>query len=78
MPDEYSQYNDPDLVNLNYNGQPIGQVGNADLCDPVQGGWYYDNPAAPTRINTCEQTCLKLAEGGSVDVVLGCPTVKIE
>jgi hypothetical protein len=78
VPAEYSQYNDPDLVNLAHNGEPIGQVAGADQCDPVQGGWYYDNPAAPTRINTCDQTCQKLAEGGSVDVVLGCPTVKIE
>lgn len=26
-------------------------------CDPVSGGWYYDNPAAPTLVKLCPASC---------------------
>jgi hypothetical protein len=39
-----------------------------------EGGWYYDNPGAPTVIKLCDSTC-KLLSGGSVRVEFGCDTI---
>ena len=70
----------PDLVNLAFNdgsGQSyVPNVGDASRCDPAQGGWYYDDPAAPRRILTCDATCNKFKSTGTaqVNVVLGCQT----
>ena len=35
------------------------------------GGWYYDDPAAPTQIFVCPCTCARF-EAGRVDVAVGC------
>jgi hypothetical protein len=35
------------------------------------GGWYYDDPAAPTQILVCPCTCARF-EAGRVDVAVGC------
>jgi len=35
------------------------------------GGWYYDNAAAPSKITVCPCTCARL-QAGRVDVRLGC------
>ncbi len=45
-------------------------------CDPNTGGWYYDNPAAPTKINLCPATCMQVsgAIGGQVNITVGCAT----
>lgn len=41
------------------------------------GGWYYDDPASPTRILVCPCTCARF-DAGRVDVALGCkPSVGI-
>lgn len=41
------------------------------------GGWYYDDPAAPTQILVCPCTCSRF-EAGRVDVALGCkPSIGI-
>ena len=52
-------------------------VGDAASCDPVKGGWYYDNPQMPSRLIVCKQTCeaFKKDPNGRVDVVLGCDIV---
>lgn len=56
----------------------IGWVEDAASCDATQGGWYYDNPSAPTRLLACETSCRQLKDvGGEVQVVLGCPRVQI-
>ena len=39
-----------------------------------EGGWYYDNPSAPTLIKLCDATC-DLLSGGSVQVEFGCDTI---
>jgi hypothetical protein len=39
-----------------------------------EGGWHYDNPAAPTRIQLCESSC-KAAFNARMDVQFGCETV---
>ena len=57
---------------------PVSYVPDASSCDPVKGGWYYDDPmkAHPTRILLCPATCdaVQLSEHG-VDVELGCKTI---
>jgi hypothetical protein len=50
-------------------------VGSASACDPVAGGWYYDNPSVPTQLVTCQQTCDSFAAAHEVNVLVGCPTL---
>ncbi len=57
-------------------GQPIYNVpGGAADCGP-QGGWYYDDPASPTKILICPASCTVLQGDamGKVDVEFGCET----
>ncbi|HET9932539.1 MAG TPA: vWA domain-containing protein [Polyangiaceae bacterium] len=64
-------------VRLTVNGVPtrISQTfGNDPSTCGDQGGWYFDNPSAPTRIRLCESTCQALS-GGTIDVEFGCDTV---
>lgn len=72
----------PELVNVTYTpgagGNPttFGNVADEAACGSG-GGWYYDNPAAPTMINLCPGSC-DLAQGdleGKIEVVLGCETI---
>lgn len=51
-------------------------VGTDSACDAIMGGWYYDDINAPTRIFACPATCAAFGAGGSVKVVVGCPTVE--
>ncbi len=54
----------------------IGYVADYSACDAA-GGWYYDDPAAPTTIVLCPASCdvIGVAMSGSVDIALGCETV---
>lgn len=47
--------------------------GSVDGCG-ADGGWYYDNPSAPTRIQLCSNTCEGTLEA-RVDVQFGCDSV---
>jgi hypothetical protein len=74
---------DPSKVNLQLlptGGSPtlIKQVPAASACNSTAGGWYYDNPSAPTRIILCNSTCTAVnsTAGTSVAVALGCPTIQ--
>jgi len=72
---------DPSKVNVEYTpsngGNPasIGQVQSEADC-AANGGWYYDNPAAPTMINLCPSTCSLVQADieAKIRVVLGCAT----
>lgn len=76
---------DPSLVNVTYlpggGGEPVQLYnvpgGQAD-CGP-EGGWYYDDPVAPTRILVCPNTCTMLEADaqGEVKVTFGCATVVV-
>ena len=73
---------DPGKVNIDFTPKGASptrlvHVKDAAQCDPVIGGWYYDDPQRPTRLVVCSQTCerFKKDAGGQVDVVLGCTTV---
>ncbi|HTQ08085.1 MAG TPA: hypothetical protein VMI54_29730, partial [Polyangiaceae bacterium] len=50
---------------------------DAKSCDATDGGWYYDDPSAPTQIIACPASCTAFqnASGGKVSIQLGCDTV---
>ncbi len=70
-------------INVQYtpgNGQPqqaVQNVANKAACDPQKGGWYYDDPAKPTKILLCPTTCgaVQADAKAQVDVLLGCATL---
>jgi hypothetical protein len=72
---------DPNKVNVEYmapgaaTSTTIPGV-TMQTCDPMNGGWYYDNPGAPTKINLCPATCnvVTTQVGGEVNVKVGCAT----
>lgn len=67
----------PDQITLDYmsggNKTPVGRVDNQNLCD-VNGGWYYDNNASPSKILLCPATCttMKADPMAKVNISLGC------
>jgi len=56
--------------------QQIHRVDSAAQCS-AQGGWYFDNPSAPTRIQLCPTTCDPLLKttGSGLTVLIGCKSV---
>lgn len=81
---EEGQILDYDRVNVYYTPLTatekvaVKYVGDINGCDPVEGGWYYDDPTKvnPTKILLCPATCdgVKLSDEG-VEVLLGCKTI---
>jgi hypothetical protein len=72
---------DFDLVNVQLTPdggmtETIPQVSSAQECTDA-GGWYYDDPSAPTRIIVCPKTCdrVKALNNAAIKIVLGCKTV---
>jgi len=70
---------DPGNVNVNFTptggmAQVVGKTTGADACQ--SGGWYYDVPAAPTKITLCPDTCKQVQADSQarIDIVLGCKT----
>jgi hypothetical protein len=58
----------------------IPNVGNSSGCTVAPGeGWYYDVPAAPTKITLCPNSCgpLQIADGSEVNILLGCEPRRI-
>ena len=50
-------------------------VDSPAACDSARGGWYYDDPAAPSAVKLCGATCDRVSEpGGQLLVALGCQT----
>ncbi|MFS8065168.1 MAG: vWA domain-containing protein [Byssovorax sp.] len=71
---------DPLLINVDYTpgggaAGILGQVPSAAGCG-AGGGWYYDNPAAPTQITLCPATCSTVQADAlaRIDIILGCQT----
>jgi hypothetical protein len=56
----------------------FGSVASAGDCARVIGdAWYYDDPAHPTEVIACPNTCsgtLHNSAGGGVQIDFGCPT----
>jgi hypothetical protein len=75
-----TQEQDPSKVNVNFvtNGAltQLGRVGSDADCANFQNGWYYDDPAVPTKIIACPSTCdtIKTATDGKIDILVGCDT----
>ena len=57
--------------------QGVGFVPSAADCSKVEAGWYYDDPAAPTKIVVCPQTCtaIQASSSAQIDIILGCESV---
>lgn len=54
------------------------RVANAAACDPVLGGWFYDDPAKPSHIEICGASCDAFNAAGTtgeVQILLGCKTL---
>ncbi len=72
---------DPNLVNVELTpdgGTPttIPRVPSAADCTAA-GGWYYDDPANPSRIILCPASCdeVKSLNMATIKIVLGCKTI---
>lgn len=70
---------DPEQVNMVFTSgagkeQPIFAVDAPADCGAEWGGWYYDDPAAPTEIQVCPTTCatMRLDAKATVDLAFGC------
>jgi hypothetical protein len=75
---------DPTKVNVKFtdsNGmqKDIFYASSQAACDPVNGGWYYDNNANPTTIYACPASCTEIqsATTGKIDILFGCATVSL-
>lgn len=57
--------------------QDIYYVPSKADCDPVNGGWYYDDNNDPTKVMVCPSTCDEISSDldGRIDVLFGCETV---
>jgi len=68
---------DPDLVTVTFQPavgsfQEIPRVQGLSGCDKSQyGGWYFDNPTAPTKVTMCPCTCSNFG-AGTVSIVYNC------
>ena len=57
----------------------LPQVADKTSCDATRGGWYYDDPALPKNIELCDASCTRAKTdfGGSINILVGCETVKL-
>lgn len=72
---------DPDAVNVELSGggntQTVGYVESLEACSTVSDGWYYDDPANPTEIIFCPQTCemIQAQSDAAIEILFGCETI---
>ncbi len=59
------------------NVSALGYVADVSQCANVSEGWYYDNPAQPTQVLVCPNTCssLQAANTAKIDISFGCETI---
>jgi von Willebrand factor type A domain len=68
------------LVNVAYQDSScaltrIYNVPSDASCDGVEGGWYYDDPTAPTSVKLCGASCDRVSgPGGRLAFTVGCET----
>jgi len=68
------------LVNVAYQDSScalstIYNVPNDTSCDAREGGWYYDDPGAPSSVKLCGASCDRVsAPGGRLAFTVGCET----
>jgi hypothetical protein len=69
---------DPNKVNVRFTSggqqRDLGKVGSAAECSNFKDAWYYDNPAAPTKVFACPNVCseMKGGQGVQIDIQFGC------
>ncbi len=74
---------DPGRVNVRFGkdglAETIYNVADQADCDASLGGWYYDDPTAPTRVVACDATCdeVSTTENGVIEILFGCQTEQI-
>jgi hypothetical protein len=85
-PSPSGQTLDPTRVNVRFTptGNPamaaeLGMVPGRAQCGP-QGGWFFDNPAAPTSVSLCDASCqtVNTSPDGVISLVFGCKTRVIQ
>ncbi len=72
---------DPAEINVRFtprNGDAeiIHNIAGEAQCATSGGGWYYDDPANPSTIHICDQTC-EFFGGGVVEILMGCRTFSL-
>jgi len=71
---------DPKKVNVRFTSPTQAttdflNVANASACAAGVQTWYYDDPAAPTRVVMCPSACDALhQQGAKIELVFGCAT----
>lgn len=72
---------DPGMVNVLFTAGDASEhdlynVSGLSNCDPIEGGWYYDNPGAPATIHLCPASCTMVSNdpNGRIDMLFGCAT----
>jgi hypothetical protein len=72
---------EPGHVNVTFtatggSAQILDYVSGPEACETAGGGWYFDDPAAPTKISLCPSTCadVQADKAAKLDVVVGCET----
>jgi len=72
---------DPNKVNVQFTdgdgvAHTIYHVDSEADCDPVLGGWYYDNNDFPTTVILCPASCdfVQADPLGQIDILFGCAT----
>jgi hypothetical protein len=74
---------DPGYVNVEFIDENVGvpetiyHVDDAADCDPMLGGWYYDDNNAPKNIILCDVSCDKVSaapQGSKINLLFGCKT----
>ncbi len=81
-PSELGEEIEPGLVNVTFltsptaNPRTLPRVDGPSDCDG-SGGWYYDDPMAPTTIELCPASCdlVEDNKNGSLELVFGCKSV---
>jgi hypothetical protein len=60
-------------VGLGAASAAVSEVTGAASCGAL-GGWFFDNPALPTRITLCAETCapLQTTSGSALDILVDC------
>ncbi len=73
---------DPKKVNVDFvddQGQThqIGYIDSKNECGNVENAWYYDDPADPSKIYVCSQTCDWMHDQEKAEIVIkfGCETL---
>jgi hypothetical protein len=73
---------DPTKVNVQFTDMDSGtqetiyKAADAAACDPVLGGWHYNDNQYPTQVVACPASCDKIKGvlQGKVEVLFGCST----